>query len=60
MQENKGNWGGKRDNAGRKTVANKKITISICLNPETVEKIDRERNNLSRSKFIEQLINDAF
>ena len=45
--------GGKRANSGRKPIKNKKITISLAISPELVEKIDTKRGNLSRSKFIE-------
>jgi hypothetical protein len=45
--------GGKRANAGRKQMINKKITVSLAISPELIEKIDNKRGNLSRSKFIE-------
>jgi hypothetical protein len=48
--------GGKRVNSGRKTIQNKKITLSLTVSPDLIEIIDQKRGTLSRSKFISEII----
>lgn len=55
----KENRGGKRRGAGRKEMPTdkKRVTLNARIMPNTMARIDKNRGNLSRGKYIDSLLN---
>jgi hypothetical protein len=45
---------------GRKIVSVKKVCTGLTLNPSTIEMIDENRGQTSRSTFVDELINEKY
>lgn len=51
--------GGQRKGAGRKQIEKdkKRITLNARIMPDTMARIDKNRGNLSRGRYIDSLLN---
>lgn len=58
LSEEKLRHGGARSGSGRKKVASKKVTVSVVLSPEIIDKIDKKRGKISRSKYINEILSE--
>ena len=45
---------------GRKIVSDKKVCTGLTLNPSTIEVIDENRGQTSRSAFVDELIVEKY
>lgn len=50
------NWGGKRENAGRRSDGDRRVRIFVYLAQQTRDLIDLHRRKETRGKYIDKIV----